>query len=74
MTPKKSSIRSSIRDVAAVAGVSPTTVSQALNNVAGARIAEPTRARIREIANELGYTPSRMARGLRLQRSNTPSG
>jgi len=54
-----------------VAGVSPTTVSQALNNVAGARIAEPTRARIREIANELGYTPSRMARGLRLQRSNT---
>jgi len=71
MTPKKSSIRSSIRDVAAVAGVSPTTVSQALNNVAGARIAEPTRARIREIANEPGYTPSRMARGLRLQRSNT---
>ena len=54
-----------------MAGVSPTTVSQALNNVAGARIAEPTRARIREIANELGYTPSRIARGLRLQRSNT---
>jgi LacI family transcriptional regulator len=74
MTPKPKLDRSRrvrIRDVAAAAGVSSTTVSQALNDVAGARIAGPTRDRIRDVAAQLGYAPNRMARGLRLQRSHT---
>jgi LacI family transcriptional regulator len=69
--PPGSSERVTIRDVAAAAGVSSTTVSQALNEIAGARIAAATRERIRAIADELGYAPNRLARGLRLQRSHT---
>jgi LacI family transcriptional regulator len=69
--PPGSSERITIRDVAAAAGVSSTTVSQALNEVAGARIAVSTRERIRAIAEQLGYAPNRLARGLRLQRSHT---
>jgi LacI family transcriptional regulator len=42
-------------DVAAAAGVSQTTVSLALNNAAGARLSTQTRARVREVARELGY-------------------
>jgi LacI family transcriptional regulator len=63
--------RASIRDVAALAGVSLTTVSHALNEVEGARVAEETRIRVREAADKLGYTPNRMARGLRMQRAHT---
>ena len=63
--------RVSIRDVAEAVGVSSTTVSHALNGVAGARVAEDTRARIREAADRLGYTPSRVARSLRLRRTGT---
>jgi len=63
--------RASIRDVAVAAGVSQTTVSHALNDARSDRVAEDTRARVKEIADRLGYTPSRMARGLRLQRTHT---
>jgi LacI family transcriptional regulator len=63
--------RVSIRDVAAAAGVSLTTVSHVLNEVEGARVAEETRMRVRRAAERLGYSPSRTARGLRLQRTNT---
>lgn len=59
----------SIRDVAAEAGVSPTTVSHALNEVGSARISEQTRQRVRETAERLGYRPSRVARALRTQRT-----
>ena len=52
-------------------GVSVTTVSQVLNEVDGARIAEETRARVRQASEALGYVPSRLARGLRTQRTNT---
>jgi LacI family transcriptional regulator len=47
-----------------------TTVSQVLNEVGGARIAEDTRVRVRQASEALGYIPSRLARGLRTQRTN----
>jgi LacI family transcriptional regulator len=59
----------SIKDVAAHAGVSVTTVSHVLNDVPGKRITESTRDRVRRSAGELGYAPSSVARNLRLQRS-----
>jgi LacI family transcriptional regulator len=58
-----------ISDVAAAAGVSISTVSVALNDVAGARISAQTRERVRAVAESLGYVPNRLARGLRRQRS-----
>lgn len=58
-----------IRDVAAAAGVSPTTVSHALS---GARaINAETRARVLDAAQRLGYSPDPRARGLRSARSYT---
>ncbi|MDX6252353.1 MAG: LacI family transcriptional regulator [Kribbellaceae bacterium] len=59
----------SIKDVAARAGVSVTTVSHVLNEVPGKRITDATRDRVRRAAGELGYSPSSVARNLRLQRS-----
>ena len=56
--------------MAQAAGVSATTVSHVLNEVEGARVAEDTRLRVRKVAERLGYSPSRLARGLRLQRSH----
>jgi LacI family transcriptional regulator len=58
-----------IRDVAAEAGVSATTVSHVLNDVAGKRITDETRRRVREAALRLGYSPNAVARSLRTQRS-----
>ncbi len=55
--------RTTIRDVAAAAGVSPTTVSHALNGKG--RIDPRTRARIQRTADRLGYQANRIARGLR---------
>ena len=59
--------RPSIRAVAAVAGVSPTTVSHALSGTRAVRA--ETRERVLRAAAELGYTPNRLASGLRLQRT-----
>lgn len=59
--------RARVTDVAAAAGVSPTTVSHALS---GARTVNPaTRERILSIARELGYVPDRVASGLRRRRT-----
>lgn len=59
--------RVGIRDVAAAAGVSPTTVSHALS---GARaINAETRARVLDAAERLGYSPDPRARGLRSART-----
>ena len=63
--------RPSIRDEAQHAGVSVTTVSHVLNDWEGARVNEETRRRVRTVARQLGYAPNRLARGLRMQRSNT---
>jgi LacI family transcriptional regulator len=60
-----------ISDVASAAGVSIATVSASLNEVESARISADTRARVREVADRLGYVPNRLAQGLRVQRSGT---
>ncbi|MFE3201402.1 LacI family DNA-binding transcriptional regulator [Embleya sp. NPDC055664] len=60
-------IRVGIRDVAAAAGVSITTVSDALNGKG--RLPDTTRVHVREVADRLGYRPSAAARTLRTGRS-----
>ncbi|MFJ9469095.1 LacI family DNA-binding transcriptional regulator [Streptomyces caniferus] len=54
-------------DVARAAGVSKSTVSDALQG--SGRVAEATRERVREVAQELGYRPNSAAR--RLRRAST---
>ena len=54
--------RATILDVAAAAGVSRQTVTRAMNDMPG--IKQETRERVQELARELGYTPSRYAKGL----------
>ena len=61
--------RVSVNDVAAAAGVAIGSVSRALN---GAKHVSPVlRAKVRIAAEQLGYTPHRAARGLRLGRTGT---
>jgi DNA-binding LacI/PurR family transcriptional regulator len=55
-----------MRDIARVAGVSQSTVSRVLNEVAtSVPIAPETRARVLQAAEDLGYRPNPLARGLR---------
>ncbi len=64
-------MKSTIQDVARLAGVSTGTVSNALT---GKRpVAEATRQRILAAMDELGYQPNLMARGLVNQRSHVLS-
>ena len=54
----------SLHDIATRAGVSVKTVSGALHD-SSIRMADDTRARIRAMADELGYIPNIVARGMR---------
>ena len=63
-------VRTSIRDVAREAGVSPATVSRFLNGRWTSMSAE-TRERIAEVVERTGYRPSSVARSLRLETSHT---
>lgn len=58
-----------ITDVAALAGVSPGTVSKALNNTGSLK--ESTRRRIKQVADQLGFVPDPDARWLAARRSYT---
>jgi LacI family transcriptional regulator len=60
-----------IRDVAARAEVHPGTVSRALNEQTRALVNEETAARVLRAADELGYRPNPIARGLKTNRSFT---
>src|SRR2546426_10256784 len=58
-----------IRDVARQAGVSPMTVSRVITG--SARVSPATRGRVDRAISDLGYVPSRLARGLSAQRTGT---
>jgi LacI family transcriptional regulator len=61
--------RATIEDVARAAGVSRQTVSRAINDLG--EISPRTRARVLRIAEEMGYRPSSIARGLATRRTRT---
>jgi LacI family transcriptional regulator len=61
--------RTSLRTVAEQAGVSPATVSKALNNAPD--VSPRTRERVRAVARALGYEPSLAAQTMRSRRSRT---
>jgi len=58
-----------IYDIAKLAGVSPATVSRALNQKG--QVKEETRKKILEIAEELNYSPNYLARSLKKKRTFT---
>src|ERR671936_100072 len=58
-----------IRDVARRAGVSAMTVSRVING--SSRVTAETRGRVEKAISDLGYVPSRLARGLSAQRTGT---
>ncbi|MDY3678351.1 MAG: LacI family DNA-binding transcriptional regulator [Actinomyces urogenitalis] len=59
--------RPTIKDIAEVAGVSPSAVSFALNGRPG--VSQSTRQRIVAVANEMGWTPNVAARALSASRA-----
>lgn len=59
--------RTTIKDIADVAGVSPSAVSFALNDRPG--VSATTRRRIIAVANEMGWTPNAAARALSASRA-----
>jgi LacI family transcriptional regulator len=63
--------RVSIADVARRAGLSPSTVSYALNRREDVPITAETRARVLDAARDLGYVANPVARALRTGRTNT---
>jgi DNA-binding LacI/PurR family transcriptional regulator len=76
-SPKKKTVfpgqpRVTLKTVAAHLGLTPGTISAALNNSPAARsIPERTKKRIIEAAKDLNYRPNYFARSLRLQRTYT---
>ncbi|HEX3713281.1 MAG TPA: LacI family DNA-binding transcriptional regulator [Trebonia sp.] len=57
--------RVTLRDVAAAAGVSRATAGFVLSDAPGITISEPTKQRVRQTAQDLGYVPHSIARALR---------
>jgi DNA-binding LacI/PurR family transcriptional regulator len=65
-------VKVTLKTIAERLGLTPGTVSAALNNSAAARsISEATKQRIFQAAKELNYRPNYFARSLRLQRTYT---
>lgn len=62
-------VRSTIKEVASVAGVSTQTVSRVINERPD--VSPETRRRVQEVVERLGYRPSALARSLIRQRSHT---
>jgi len=58
-----------IKDVARLANVHPSTVSRVVNN--DSRISKKTKNKVFMVINKLGYTPNAIARGLKTKRTNT---
>ena len=55
--------RASITDLAKTLGLSPSTISRALSDHAD--VSEATKARVRQLAEELHYQPNQLAAALR---------
>lgn len=61
-----------LKDIAEQSGVSVSTVSRVLNKKAGKyRISSETEEKVLSTARELSYRPNQIARGLRLNKTNT---
>lgn len=63
--------RVTLKEIAAEAGVHVSTASRALDPHTGHAVAPEAAERIRKIAARLGYTPNRIASGLRTRRTMT---
>ena len=63
--------RATLKDVAALAGVHPGTASRAINVDTRDLVNEETARRVLAAADELGYRPNPIARGLKTSRSYT---
>ncbi|MFC6176892.1 LacI family DNA-binding transcriptional regulator [Companilactobacillus huachuanensis] len=59
----------SIREIAKLSGVSVATVSRVINN--NGRFSEETRQRVLNVIHEQGYETNAIAKGLRMQKTNT---
>ena len=66
---RQKTVRATIKEVAAVAGVSTQTVSRVVNERPD--VSPETRKRVQEVIKELSYQPSVLARSLISQRSHT---
>lgn len=60
-----------LKDLAAAVGVSPSAVSLVLNDRHEGRVNAQTAARIRAAAEDMGYIPNQLARGLKTKRTHT---
>ena len=58
-----------LKELAAQAGVHPSTVSRIVNNDPRVRVSPETRARVKSLLKKTGYRPDGMARGLKLRQS-----
>ncbi len=64
-------MRATLRDIAERTGFSISTISRVLHDKSEKyKIGEETKQRIKRAAEELGYRPNTLARGLRLQQTN----
>ncbi|WBV53041.1 LacI family DNA-binding transcriptional regulator [Chryseobacterium gambrini] len=61
--------RASIKDIARIAEVSVATVSYVLNKKEGSRISEATKTRILEVAKSINYTPNKIAKSLKMNKT-----
>jgi len=66
---RQKAVRSTIKGVASVAGVSTQTVSRVINERPD--VSAETRKRVQDVIDRLGYQPSALARSLSSQRSHT---
>ncbi|MGX5770349.1 LacI family DNA-binding transcriptional regulator [Microbacterium trichothecenolyticum] len=60
-----------LKDLAAAVGVSPSAVSLVLNDRHHGRVNAKTAERIRHAADDMGYIPNQLARGLKTKRTHT---
>lgn len=65
----KKRMRITIKEVAAIAGVTPAVVSRIINNDPEFTVLESTKARVYDAVTKTGYKPNPMARGLRKNRT-----